>query len=83
MERRVGKVCVPCTIYSLLAHNTYFIALHTFYLFSEKTAQKIQGVNSFYELWNTLQTFFHVCIPKKDFAKPHFYYQLNISKTEL
>jgi hypothetical protein len=30
-----------------------------------------------------LQTIFHICIPKKDLAKPHFEYQLNISKTEL
>ncbi len=26
---------------------------------------------------------FTVCIPKKDSAKPHFQYQLNISKTEV
>ncbi len=31
----------------------------------------------------TLQTIFHLCIPKKDLAKPHFYNQINISKTEL
>ncbi len=29
-----------------------------------------------------LQTIFHLCIPKKDLAKPHFFYQLNISKTK-
>ncbi len=48
--RSVGKVCEPCTIYSLLAHNTYFITLHTLYLFSEKIALKIQGVYSFEEV---------------------------------
>jgi hypothetical protein len=72
MERSVGKVCEPCTIYSLLAHNTYFITLHTFYLLSEKIAQKIQGVYSFKEVWYTLRTIFHICIPRKDLAKHHF-----------
>jgi hypothetical protein len=30
-----------------------------------------------------LQAIFHFCIPKKDLAKPHFSYQLHISRTEL
>jgi hypothetical protein len=30
-----------------------------------------------------LQKILHLCIPKKDLVKPHFLYQLNISKTEL
>ncbi len=33
--------------------------------------------------FSTLQTIFHLCIPKKDLAKPCFSYQLYISKTEL
>jgi hypothetical protein len=31
----------------------------------------------------TLQTIFYICITKQYLAKPHLYYQLNISKTEL
>jgi hypothetical protein len=32
------------------------------------------------QVFHPLQTILHLCIPKKD---PHFYYQINISKTEL
>jgi hypothetical protein len=35
---------------------------------------------SFYNC-NTLLTVFHWCIPKRGLAKPHFKYQLNISKS--
>ncbi len=46
------------------------------------SCRPIRQPNGILEL-HTLQTSFHLCIPKRDLAKPHFKYQLNISKTEL
>jgi hypothetical protein len=77
----IGKVCLWVDLFgggswclqTLMV--SFLCAAHSFDNFfrtKKKTKEK-----------STLQTLFHLCVPKKYLAKPHFYYQLNISKTEL